>query len=54
MSKVFVLGNGESRKNINLDDLKTKGVVYGCNALYRDFTPDALICVDGGDTGRLW
>ena len=29
MSKVFVLGNGESRKNINLDDLKTKGAVYG-------------------------
>jgi len=48
MSRVFVLGNGESRKNIDLDALKTKGPVYGCNALYRDFTPDALICVDGG------
>ena len=47
-NKVFILGNGESRKNFDLDDLKTKGTVYGCNALYRDFTPDALICVDGG------
>jgi len=48
MSRVFVLGNGESRKSVDLDVLKTKGAVYGCNALYRDFTPDALICVDGG------
>ena len=47
-SRVFVLGNGESRKNVNLDGLKSCGPVYGCNALYRDFTPDALICVDGG------
>ena len=46
---MFVIGNGESRlSNINLNLLKTKGKVYGCNALYRDFTPDALIAVDGG------
>lgn len=44
----FVLGNGESRSQLNLDVLKTKGNVYGCNALYRDFTPDGLICVDSG------
>jgi hypothetical protein len=48
MSKVFVLGNGESRQPLNLDVLKTIGKVYGCNALYRDFTPDGLICVDSG------
>ena len=48
MTNAIVLGNGESRQNFDLDVLKTKGVVYGCNALYRDFTPDALICVDGG------
>lgn len=48
MTRVFVLGNGESRKNINLKGLKSIGKVYGCNALYRDFTPDALVCVDGG------
>ena len=47
-NKVFVLGNGESRKGIDLDALRTKGPVYGCNALYRDWAPDALICVDGG------
>ena len=47
-NKVFVLGNGESRKGIDLDALRTKGPVYGCNALYRDWAPDALVCVDGG------
>ena len=45
---VFALGNGESRKQADLNDLKSRGKVYGCNALYRDFTPDALIVVDGG------
>lgn len=42
----FVLGNGTSRKDINLDQLKTKGSIYGCNALYREFEPDYLVAVD--------
>jgi hypothetical protein len=42
----FVLGNGLSRKSINLQELKNKGTVYGCNALYREFVPDYLIAVD--------
>jgi len=49
MSKVFVLGNGESRKNIDTSKLKSKGKIYGCNAAYRDIDHlDGLICVDGG------
>lgn len=39
-----VIGNGESRNRINLNDIKSK--TYGCNALYRDFTPDYLISID--------
>ena len=42
----FVLGNGPSRKSVNLDELKEKGVVYGCNALYRDYEPDYLVVND--------
>lgn len=42
----FSLGNGESRKGLNLDLLKQKGIVYGCNALYRDFIPHTLVAVD--------
>ena len=42
----FVLGNGTSRQSINLDQLKTYGTIYGCNALYREFSPDYLIAVD--------
>ena len=48
MSSLFVLGNGESRKNISIDNLKSHGKVYGCNAIYRDHTVDGLISVDPG------
>ena len=47
MKKVaFVLGNGTSRKSINLSELKQYGSVYGCNAIYREFLPDYLVAVD--------
>lgn len=46
MKRAFVLGNGRSRLAINCEKLKEYGVVYGCNALYRDFLPDHLIAVD--------
>jgi len=42
----FVIGNGVSRKGINLNQLKQHGTVYACNAVYRDFDPDYLIAVD--------
>ena len=43
---IFVIGNGASRKNVNLDILKQHGKIIGCNALYRDFTPDHLFAND--------
>ena len=43
---IFVIGNGASRKNVNLDVLKQHGKIIGCNALYRDFTPDHLFSND--------
>ena len=47
MSKIaFVLGNGESRKGIQIEDLKKHGTVFACNAIYREETPDYLIVVD--------
>ena len=42
----FVIGNGTSRRDIEISKLKEKGIVYGCNALYREFHPDYLIAVD--------
>ena len=45
--KALVIGNGESRRNINLVDLgKTYDATIGCNALHRDFIPDHLVCCD--------
>jgi hypothetical protein len=42
----FVIGNGQSRLAIDLDRLRGKGKIYGCNALYRSFTPDVLVATD--------
>lgn len=42
----FILGNGRSRASIMLNQLLGKGLIVGCNALYRDFTPDILIATD--------
>jgi len=42
----FIIGNGESRQGFDLNQLRPYGRIFGCNALYRDFVPDALITVD--------
>ena len=41
---MWVLGNGESRSNIDIDLLT--GEKVGCNAIYRDYFVDHLVCVD--------
>ena len=46
IDSVFVLGNGPSRKNIDIS--KLDGTVIGCNACYRDFTPDVICAIDAG------
>lgn len=46
MTIAFVLGNGISRQHLNLAHLKNCGMIYGCNALYREFTPDVLVATD--------
>lgn len=48
MSVAFVLGNGKSRLRLDLNLVKQHGPIYGCNALYREFTPDCLIATDPG------
>lgn len=46
MTRAFVLGNGISRQAIALRQLEQTGIVYGCNALYREFTPTVLVSTD--------
>ncbi len=36
MDTAFIVGNGESRNIFPIENLKGKGVIYGCNAIYRD------------------
>lgn len=54
----YVVGNGKSRVSISTFQLihltnasgghlgKYKGQTYGCNAIYRDWTPDFLVCTN--------
>ena len=44
MTIITILGNGESRNNINLNSIET--VKIGCNAIIRDHEVDHLVCVD--------
>jgi hypothetical protein len=53
MTVAFVLGNGISRQGIDLDELKTHGKIYGCNALYREFSPDVLVATDRPIAGHI-
>lgn len=46
MERAFIIGNGKSRIGFDLNQLRGKGTIYGCNALYRDFMPDVLIATD--------
>ena len=57
----FIIGNGASRKSFDLMILRGKGTVFGCNALYRDFSfsapkyvlPDYLIAIDDAITTEI-
>ena len=46
MTIAFVLGNGQSRAAVDLNRIKSLGSIYGCNGLYRDWTPDCLVATD--------
>lgn len=41
---MYAIGNGESRKNIDINQLQ--GPKVGCNAIMRDYFTDYLVCVD--------
>ena len=44
--QVFIIGNGESRIGLDLEQLRDYGKIYGCNLLYKEFTPDVLVAID--------
>ena len=46
MTVAFVIGNGTSRKDIDLYPLKNYGKIYACNAMFRHFETDYLVAVD--------
>lgn len=46
MSKAVVIGNGESRRDIDLEQYKQTHTLIGCNAIHRDTIVDHLVCCD--------
>lgn len=42
----FVLGNGVSRLQFDIEYLRSKGKVYACNAVYRTHVVDVLVATD--------
>lgn len=46
LNKALVVGNGESRRDIDLTTYRPTHTLIGCNALHRDITVDHLICCD--------
>ena len=47
----WVIGNGESRKHIDIN--KLEGITYGCNAIYRDYFTDYVFCKDKGISNEV-
>ena len=43
---VSIIGNGESRRGFDISPLKSFSTVIGCNAIFRDFVTEYLICAD--------
>jgi len=46
MTPALVIGNGESRLSINLEQFLEKYITIGCNAISRDHRVDHLVCCD--------
>ena len=43
---VSIIGNGESRRGFDISPLKNFSTVIGCNALYRDYMLEYVVCCD--------
>jgi hypothetical protein len=46
MSQAVVVGNGESRRGIDLESYRSTHALIGCNGIHRDIKVDHLICCD--------
>ena len=46
LDKALVIGNGESRRHLDLNSFRPEYTLIGCNAIHRDITVDHLVCCD--------
>ena len=43
---IIVIGNGESRASIDINNFAKNKITVGCNAIYRDLQVNHLVCCD--------
>jgi len=54
MNPAVIIGNGVTRKQIDLNKIGKQAKKFGCNALYREFDNyDFLVAIDEGMIGEL-
>ena len=46
MTYGFALGNGKSRQGLDIQRLRSYGLVAGCNRIYQEFAPTVLVSTD--------
>jgi len=45
-NRAIILGNGPSRLDFEFEQMNDWATTFGCNAIYRDATPDYLVAMD--------
>lgn len=51
-NRAYIIGNGLTRKGFELQDLKDE-TTFGCNAIFREFSPSYVIAIDDGPIDEL-
>ena len=53
MTTAIIVGNGKTRKEVDLTHFKSLGPIYGCNAIFRDLKVDWLVAIDDKIIGEI-
>ncbi len=53
MTTAIILGNGKSRATIDVQQFRSVGPLYGCNAAFRNMKVDYLVAIDDKIIGEI-
>jgi hypothetical protein len=52
--KAIIVGNGVSRRGVDLAELNRYAIMFGCNAIYREYFPEFIVSLDKGMIKELY